>query len=172
LIKRYFPYIVGRWEKVSEEPIYRKAETEDAVHVRELIYETIDTIFPTCYTQAGMDYFKKYNSTDRIIKNIQNGYCYCAILAQDQKFIGTGTLFGSIIKGMYVKPEYQKNGCGRRIIKELERKAKENKIEKIELNASPVSKEFYERLGYKHLAQVKINNNGQYTICYNMFKEM
>lgn len=73
---------------------------------------------------------------------------------------------------MYVKPEYQKNGCGRKIINELERKAKENKIAKIELNASPVSKEFYERLGYKHLAQVKINNNGQYTICYNMFKEM
>jgi citrate lyase synthetase len=158
--------------KVSEEIIYRKAETEDTVHVRELIYETIDAIFPTCYTQVGIDYFKKYNSMDRVTKNIQYGYCYCAILAQEQKFIGTGTLFESIIKGMYVKPEYHKNGCGKEIITELERKAKENKIEKLELNASPVSKEFYERVGYKHLSQVQINKDGQYIICYNMFKEM
>jgi GNAT superfamily N-acetyltransferase len=157
---------------VSGEPIYRKADPEDAVHVRELIYETIDAIFPTCYTPAGIDYFKKYNSTDRIIQNIQDGYCYCAILAQEQKFIGTGTLFESIIKGVYVKPEYHKNGYGRKIINELERKAKENEIEKIELNASPVSKEFYERLGYKHLPRVNVNYHGQYIICYNMFKRI
>ncbi len=157
---------------MSEGIIYRKAETKDAVHVRELIYETIDAIFPACYPQAGIDYFKKYNNMDRVTKNIQDGYCFCAILAQEKKFIGTGTLFESIIKGMYVKPEFHKNGCGRKIITELERKAKENEIEKIELNASPVSKEFYERVGYKHLSQVKINKNGQYIICYNMFKEI
>jgi histone acetyltransferase (RNA polymerase elongator complex component) len=73
---------------------------------------------------------------------------------------------------MYVKSEFQKNGCGKEIITELERKAKENEIEKIELNASPVSKEFYERVGYKLLSQVKLNSHGQDIICYNMFKEI
>ncbi|MDR7666029.1 GNAT family N-acetyltransferase [Methanosarcina sp. Z-7115] len=78
---------------------------------------------------------------------------HCLILACRQELIGTGTLLGSNVRRVFVKPEYQKMGLGKRIMDRLEEKAVENGVRIMDLDASLVAYPFYRSLGYKTQAE-------------------
>ncbi len=156
---------------MAEEIIMRTAKPQDAESLRELIHRTIDTCYFRIYSQEAIDYFKDYHNLTNIINDISEGHCL--ILTCGQELIGTGTLFSSNARRVFVKPEYQKMGFGKRIMYGLEEKAVEKGIRILDLDASLVAYPFYRSLGYKTQAEDAIPvKNGQSLRYYKMTKEL
>ncbi|MGA9189948.1 MAG: GNAT family N-acetyltransferase [Methanosarcina sp.] len=122
---------------MTEEIIMRIAESQDVESLRELIHKTIDKCYFFVYPQEAIDYFKDYHNRTNILNDIFEGHCL--ILACRQELIGTGTLLGSNARRVFVKPEYQKMGLGKRIMDGLEEKAMENGVRIMDLDASLVA---------------------------------
>lgn len=156
---------------MAEEIIMRIAEPQDADSLRELINETIDTCYFHIYPQEAIDYFKNYHNRTNIVNDILEGHCL--ILASGEEFIGTGTLFGSNARRVFVKPGYQKMGLGKRIMYDLEEKAVEKGVGIMDLDASLVAYPFYRALGYETQAEDVIPvKNGQNLRYYKMVKKL
>jgi hypothetical protein len=120
-IKRYFSNIKADGDKVAEEIIMREAEPQDTKSLRKLTCETIDTCYFRIYPQEAIDFFKDYHNQENIVNDILEGHCL--ILASVKEFVGTGTLLGSNVRRVFIKPVYQNMGLGKRIMYGLGEKA-------------------------------------------------
>ncbi|MHC1755541.1 MAG: GNAT family N-acetyltransferase [Methanosarcina sp.] len=139
--------------------------------MKKLIDETIDACYSGIYPCEAIDYFKEYHNTENILNDILKGHCL--ILTCGIELIGTGTLFGSNARRVFIKPVYQKMGFGKRIMKGLEEKAVEEKIRIMDLDASLVAYPFYRSLGYQTQAEEVIPvKNGQNLRYYKMVKDL
>jgi ribosomal protein S18 acetylase RimI-like enzyme len=136
-----------------------------------LIYGTIDACYSGAYSCEAIDYFKEYNNTESILNDILKGHFL--ILTCGEEIIGTGTLLGSNIRRIFIKPEYQNMGLGKRIMYELEKEALEEKVRVTDLHSSLTAHSFYTALGYRvqseEVVQVK---NGQNLRYYIMVKNL
>lgn len=112
----------------------RTAKPEDIQELKTLIYETIDKCYSDTYSCEAIDYFKEYNNTESILNDILKGHFL--ILACGKEIIGTGTLPGSNIRRIFVKPEYQNMELGQRIMHELEKEALEEEVRVTDLHTS------------------------------------
>lgn len=156
---------------MTEEIIMRIAEPEDSDSLKELINETIDTCYFLIYPQEAIDYFKDYHNRANIINDILEGYCL--ILTSGKEFIGTGTLFGSNARRVFIKPAYQNMGLGKRIMYGLEEKAVEKGVRMVDLDASLVAYPFYRALSYETQVEDVIPvKNGQNLRYYKMVKKL
>jgi ribosomal protein S18 acetylase RimI-like enzyme len=63
--------------------------------------------------------------------------------------VGTGSLVGADILGVFVHPLVQHQGYGKAIMKELEKRAILNDVSQVVLSVSLPSRRFYESLGYE-----------------------
>lgn len=156
---------------MAKEIAIRTAGTQDADSLEKLINETIDTCYFGIYPQEAVDYFKDYHNRENIVNDILKGYCL--ILTIGEESIGTGTLLGSNARRVFVKPEYQKMGFGKRIMYGLEEKAVKKGIKVMDLDASLVAYPFYKALGYETQVEDMIPvKNGQSLRYYKMTKEL
>jgi len=73
------------------------------------------------------------------------------VIERDGSIVATGALVGNEILGVFVKPEDQGQGLGKRIMSELEARAKSKGFSEIVLSVSLPSRSFYETLGYEVL---------------------
>ena len=126
--------------------------------VCELIHHTIDVSYCPVYPPRAVQFFKEYHSEAKIIERFTEGEILVA--ETDGKLIGTGTIVGVDIFGVFVHPDFQHQGLGKALMKELEEKAITNGISEIALNASLPSKRFYENLGYE-LVEEHIKDVGE-----------
>jgi GNAT superfamily N-acetyltransferase len=149
----------------------RTAKPEDIEELKMLIYGTIDSCYSGAYSCEAIDYFKVYNNTESILNDILKGHFL--ILTCGKEIIGTGTLLGSNIRRIFVKPEYQNIGLGKRIMHELEKEALEENVSITDLHASLTARSFYTALGYKiqseEVVQIKNEQNLRY---YIMVKDL
>jgi GNAT superfamily N-acetyltransferase len=131
---------------------------QDLAHIREfrpsdleavlrLIHHTIDVSYSPVYPVRAIQFFKDFHSEAKIIKRHQNGEIL--ILEKDGEVIGTGSLVGTDILGVFVHPRYQHQGYGKAIMKELEQRAVLNAVCEVVLSVSLPSRRFYESLGYE-----------------------
>lgn len=79
------------------------------------------------------------------------------VICDGEKIIGTGTIapfWGSetesILLTIFVLPDYQGRGLGRRLIETLERDEYALRAERIEIPASLTAVNFYRHLGYDY----------------------
>ncbi len=156
---------------MTKEIIMRTAEPQDANSLRELVTETIDTCYFGIYPQEAIDYFIEYHNQKNVVNDILKGHCL--ILVTEEEFIGTGTLLGSNVRRVFVKPAYQNMGFGKRIMYKLEEKALEKGVKIMDLDSSLVAYSFYKALGYETIAEDKIPvKNGQSLKYYKMLKKL
>lgn len=149
----------------------RTAKPEDIEELKTLIHETIEVCYSGAYSCEAIDYFKEYNNTESILNDILKGHLL--ILTCGKEIIGTGTLLGSNIRRIFVKPEYQKMGLGKRIMYELEKEALEEKVRTMDLHASLTAHSFYTTLGYQVQSEEVVRvKNGQNLRYYIMVKNM
>jgi GNAT superfamily N-acetyltransferase len=119
----------------------------DVRAVCELIHLTLDVSYSEAYPPRAVQFFKDYHSEAKIIERYNKGEIF--ILEKDGKLIGTGSIVGVDILGVFVHPEFQHHGLGKALMKELEKKAITNGISEVALNVSLPSRKFYENLGYE-----------------------
>ena len=68
---------------------------------------------------------------------------------QDGDIIGTGALSGEEIQGVFVHPDFQQKGIGRKIMAVLEQEAISRNIDEVTLDISIPARQFYHHLGYE-----------------------
>ena len=78
---------------------------------------------------------------------------YTTVLEYEGRIVGTGTLLGANIRGVFIHPSYQRRGFGKLIMHKLEEQASANGIDTLELTSTLISKRFYDSLGYAILEE-------------------
>ena len=149
----------------------RRFREADLPAVHKLIQKTIDISYNKVYPKEANDFFKEFHCPETILKDAKAGYIVVA--ERDGELLGTSTLIGSHIQRTFVNPECQRQGIGGMIADELEKKAAMEKPAAITLEASLVSRRFWESWGYKFQKECAIPvKNGQKLIYFNMIKEI
>jgi GNAT superfamily N-acetyltransferase len=128
----------------------RQGCLSDLATVRDLIHSTIDFSYAAVYPPRAVLFFKKFHSEKNILQRYRDGGVVVA--EREGRILGTGSLAGAEILGVFVLPEFQGQGLGGMIMNALEQKALASGAGEVELSISLPSRAFYENLGYEVVA--------------------
>ena len=157
---------------LSKEQIsVREFKLADLESVKELINRTIDVCYNGFYLKEVMNYFDMYNWDGNILKVARDGYV--VVVETQGKIVGTGSVIGNVILRVFVDPGLQKQGLGRMIMNELERRAAANGVKILQLRALANARKFYESLGYSTVDRGLVEvDNGRCLQYYQMEKKL
>ena len=129
----------------------REFRPADLDEVHALVARTIEASYAGVYCRTAIDHFHEHHARDKIVKDAAEGYTL--VLEADGSIVGTGSLVGAYIGRMYVAPEHQGTGLGGRILDALEARTRAGGAETVDLAASIPARRFYERKGYRLVAE-------------------
>jgi putative acetyltransferase len=130
--------------------IIRKAQANDIEKISELIHHTIQICYPAVYPSEVVDFFIEYHSPGEIKRRADQGILL--VLEEVNEIRATGFLMDDEMGGLYVHPDYQKQGIGTAIVKTLLKEAAKNNCEYIRLDSTPLAKRLYLKMGFKMVA--------------------
>jgi len=133
----------------------REFRTTDLSLVQKLIYQTIDICYPEYYPPLAVQYFKDYHDESNILERSKTGKVL--LVETNNYIIGTGSIVGNEISGVFIHPNYQRQGFGKAIMNKLEEIGRLNGYTETELSISLPSLDFYENKGYKILEESSID---------------
>lgn len=133
--------------RLTSEYEISEVSEDQIVIARDLIHKTIRTCYPIIYPPAVVDFFLKYHSADSIRRRTQKGYML--LLFNQGQPAGTGFMQDMELGGVYILPEYQGQGMGTTVVRALINIAQNKQVESISLDATPLAKPLYLKLGFK-----------------------
>jgi ribosomal protein S18 acetylase RimI-like enzyme len=149
----------------------REFEKSDTDAVRRLIHNTIDISYSPVYPPGAVKFFKVFHSSERIADRSQNGKTL--VIEADGNIVGTGSLSGGEISGVFIDPAFQRSGYGRILMLELEKMARANNRPSVSLAVSLPSRRFYEKLGYEITERCSIEvGNGEHLDYWEAVKNL
>lgn len=138
-----------------DEYVVRKFNIEDANEVSALIAKTLRTTNIKDYSKEYIENDIKKLSPSQIVERAQWTHFY--VICDKEMIIGCGAVgpyWGkedeSSLFTIFVLPEYQGKGVGRKIIQTLEQDEFYLKAKRIEIPASITACEFYKKMGYNY----------------------
>ena len=136
--------------------IFRKADAEKTF---EMIAHTLRTVNIKDYSRQFIEDTVAQLTPPILIDRRENSHMY--VICDDEKIIACGAIAGfwgseteSILLTIFVHPDYQGKGVGRKLIETLEKDEYFLRAERIEIPASITAVGFYQKLGYDY-------NNGR-----------
>ncbi len=133
--------------------LIRRALPNDARKISYLIHKTTEAN-PNHYNEEQIWAWKRYNTTAKVRKQIEERYVFCAL--RDQKLVGTIALAESQVVGLYVSNQHSGKGIGKKLLSHLEAFALSLHLNELELDATPSGRPFYERMGYKAIENITV----------------
>lgn len=130
-------------------------EIKDAKEVSDLIIETLRTTNIKDYSNEYIENDAAKFTPEDVIQRASwtNFYVVC----EQDKIIGCGAIGSywgkedeSSLFNIFVLPQYQGKGVGRKIIETLKQDEYFNKAKRIEIPASITACEFYKKMGYDY----------------------
>ncbi|MGP0173632.1 N-acetyltransferase family protein [Pseudomonas sp. NCHU5208] len=76
------------------------------------------------------------------------------VATRDQQVLGTASLDGQVVRSVFVAPDRQGQGIGRRLMLALERLAREQGVSELLVPSSLTAQGFYRQLGFTVLREV------------------
>ncbi|MDR1030056.1 MAG: GNAT family N-acetyltransferase [Treponema sp.] len=147
---------------------YEKGHFEEIYNV---VHNTIEKIYPKYYPRNAVDFFHKHHSEENMLEKLPNEYT--KIIIENGMVIGTGSVKDNEIGRFFILPEYQNQGYGKILLKELENKIIQNKYKEITLSSSLGAVFFYRKCGYKYYDYKIIPVENGENLCYlEMVKEI
>jgi len=131
----------------KEKILIRDYEKGDLERLKFIVHNTIKMSYTRVYPQEAIEYFLNLHSKENMEKDIPKGCTF--ILELKDEIIASGSIVENEIKRVFVLPEYQGRGFGKKTMSKIEGNALNNGIQKVKLCASLPSKDFYLSLGYK-----------------------
>lgn len=122
---------------------------KDAEKLYSLIDKVIAECYQTIYNKEILNYFLSYNQPQHILSDAKAGKTL--LVYYNNEIIASGTILNSNIRRVFVLPEFQKNGIGALLMAELEKVAKQQNLDFVELYAMMPAIGFYKKLGYEAL---------------------
>lgn len=128
---------------------------EDAIETALLIAETLRSTNSRDYAEEYIEDNIASHSAEILIERAREGHLY--VVCDDSKIVGCGGIAGywgskteSILLTIFVRPDYQGKGIGRKIIETLEKDEYFLRAQRIEIPASVTALDFYKKMGYVH----------------------
>jgi GNAT superfamily N-acetyltransferase len=149
----------------------RKMKEAEFPAVYALVQNTIQVSYADVYPPEAIEFFINYHCPDIIRNDLNRGYI--VIVESGGRILGTGTLLGTEVKRVFIDPGYQHQVIGKIIADKLERKARSEGLEKLDLSASLKSRRFWEALGFISSEEFSLPvANDKKLIYYEMVKTL
>lgn len=139
----------------------RKFEIKDAEAVSALIAKTMRTTNVKDYTPEVIENTISHLTPENIIQRA--GWMHFYVVCEGDTIIGCGAIGSywgkmdeSSLFNIFVLPEYQGKGVGRKIVETLEQDEFFLRAKRIEIPSSITASEFYIKLGYNYKNGIKI----------------
>lgn len=133
--------------------IIRKFKNEDSVELSEVIAETLRTTNSKDYSPEFIEKEILFFTPKKLIERATWVHFY--VVCEDEKLIGCGGIGAywgkedeSSLFMIFVLPEYQGKGIGRKIIETLEQDEYFFRAKRVEIPASITAVGFYKKMGY------------------------
>jgi len=123
------------------------AKKQDSEKIIALVHEVIDFSLSKIYPPSAVKWFYEYHSVQHLKEEFDDA-SFVVVAYDGRKLIGTATYYAHEIKRVFIHPEYQKVGLGKKFMRELEEKAKAKDDKYIILYANPKTWRYYEGMGY------------------------
>ncbi|SNR67949.1 GNAT family N-acetyltransferase [Flavobacterium sp. ov086] len=151
---------------------FRKATISDLKEMQELYIETIHHICKNDYNPPQIEaWISGVHNTDRWLEVINTQFVLLAIL--EHKIIGFGTLKdGNYIDFFYIHKDFQRQGIADKILTELEIEAQKHHTKTLASDISITAKPFFEKKGFRAIAEQKNIRLGVELINYKMEKDL
>lgn len=144
----------------------RAFRKEDADEIAQVIARTLRESNSKDYPEEYIEYNVASHSADELLKASEQRHIY--VVCDGERIVGTGGIAGywgsrteSILLTIFVLPQYQGKGVGRKIIQTLEQDEYALRADRIEIPASITAVEFYRKLGYDYKNGVKELEDGR-----------
>ncbi|EOT23552.1 hypothetical protein C805_03217 [Eubacterium sp. 14-2] len=125
---------------------YVTATSDMVSAIYNVLHTTIKTVYAKYYPKGVVDFFCQLHSEEHILDGIASGNM--GVLVENRVVVGTGCFDDNHITGVYVLPDYQKQGFGSYIMDCLETEISK-KYDVAVLDASLSAVFLYEHRGYK-----------------------
>ena len=133
----------------------RRFRTEDAQAVSDLIIKTLRTTNIQDYCAEYIENDVKMFTPEQVLRRA--GWTHFYVACDHESVVGCGSIGPywdkedeSCLFSIFVLPEYQGNGIGRKIIETLEQDQFFLRARRIEIPSSITACEFYKKMGYVH----------------------
>ena len=140
----------------------RRFKDEDGVELAKVIEKTLRITNAQDYSPEYIEDIVRAMSSENLIA--RNAWTHFYVACEDERIIGCGAIGPYYSKEdescfftIFVLPEYQGRGVGRKIVETLERDPYFLRAKRIEIPASISAVEFYKKMGYSY-------KNGIYSI--------
>ena len=125
----------------------REIKESEYPDIRQLIHTTVITCYPAIYPPRVVQFFLHHHSIEEIHRRATTGVVIGLFI--NQVIRATGFLSEGELGGVYVHPEFQRKGLGTAVVNHLLGIASKEKLNRIWLDATPIAKPMYDRLGFK-----------------------
>lgn len=144
----------------------RKAELADVNTVKYIAAATISEIYPHYYPKGAVQFFMEHHNEHDIINDIKLNRVFLCV-DTEEKIVGTVTIKGNEICRLFVLPEFQGKGQGKRMLDYAEKMISTEHSE-IVLDASLPARKMYRKRGYKEIEFGVIKTNDNDFLCYDV----
>ncbi len=148
----------------------RKIKEDDYVKVAEMIARSVsNSAFTKFYPVGSIEYIKESLNEDGVKKRASWTHFY--IVEDNDNIIGCGAIgpywnskTESCLFSIFVDPDYQGKGVGRKIIETLEQDEYFKRATRVEVPASMPAIPFYRKMGYEHKNGELIYDDGHFAL--------
>ena len=143
----------------------RRFTEADAESAAAVIAETVRISNSRDYPPEYLEHLVRTHSADVLLQRAEAGHMY--VICDGDRIVGTGTVapfWGSetesILLTIFILPDWQGRGLGRRLIETLEQDEYGRRARRIEIPASLTAVNFYRHLGYDYKNGVTAPEDG------------
>ncbi|QSX04670.1 GNAT family N-acetyltransferase [Sedimentibacter sp. zth1] len=138
----------------------RRISQEDFEKVSKIVCRNFMEVNIKDYTKEEMERLRDIYTPEKInsISNMAHMYVACI----NEEIVGCGAIHSfwgkedeSMLRTIFVQPEFHGKGIGRKLIETLESDEIFKRAKRVEVPASITSYEFYIKMGYTHLNGMK-----------------
>lgn len=125
----------------------RPAVEDDADDISGVILRALRETSAKDYTNEIIERIERSFSPDAVRQLIGKRSVFVAALGS--RIVVTASLDGNVARTVFVAPDVQARGVGKRLMAEVERTARERKILSLTVPSSVTAEAFYARLGFR-----------------------
>jgi putative acetyltransferase len=148
----------------------RKYRESDAEEKQKLHMKVIEEVAADDYAEDQIDEWTTFDSDNANDEKDTERW----VAEEDGKIIGFGDYVSeeAEITGIYVHPDYLRQGIASQLLAKIKEDAEKRGIEKLSLISTVSAKDFYEEHGYRVLESIMYETGGEELETFKMEKEL
>ncbi|MBN1118400.1 MAG: GNAT family N-acetyltransferase [Bacteroidales bacterium] len=110
------------------------------------MHNTIKVCYPEIYAPEVIEFFLDYHTEKALKKKSKKGKIF--LLYKDNLIVASGYLYKREVGGVYVHPDFQRQGIGKIIVGEILNLARSMNFDHVWLDSTPIAFNFYKSMGF------------------------